>query len=118
MPIQAAFTDLVTDTLYVVAGPTVVDYHAGAGQVAVWRSRRHVMDNYQGYGWARVNGPALTGVVLRLYGDGTLFYTTPSITSRSPVRLPAGQFKRWELEVETSDRITSVVIATTTAELE
>lgn len=113
----AAHTDLLTDTLYVAAGPGIVDFNGGAAATAVWKSKRLVIDGYPGFGWLRVNGPALTGVVVRVYMDGALFYTTPSITTRNPVRIPHGRGKRWEVEMETSDRITSLVLATTVEEL-
>ena len=113
----AAFTDLLTDTLYIASGPAVVDFNGGTAATGLWKSKRIVIDGYPGFGWLRVNGPTLTGVVVRIYRDGTLFYTTPSITTRNPVRLPAGRAKRWEVEMETVDRITSLVLATTVEEL-
>ena len=35
-----------------------------------------------------------------------------------PVRLPAGRWKEWEIEIETTARVTEVVIASSTQELQ
>lgn len=117
MGTTAAYTDLLTDSLYTVAGGAIVPYTSGATDTAVWRSKRLVLVDYPGFGWLRVNGQISTGVIVRLYAEGVLFYTTPSITNRNPVRLPAGKYRRWEIEMESKDRVTSLVIATTVEEL-
>jgi hypothetical protein len=114
---SAAHTNLLTDTFYLVIGVNIIPAKVGSVATGRWRSKRFILQDYVGFGWLRVNASFSAGVVVRLYADGALFYTAPTILSRDPVRLPAGRSKRWELEIESVDRITSVVVATTTAEL-
>jgi hypothetical protein len=76
-----------------------------------------VLNTHPSFGWVRVNATFETGVVVRVYRDRVLTYTTPSIMSKDPVRLPPGKGKRWSFEIESADRITSFAVATTTGEL-
>lgn len=113
-----AYTDLLTDTLYSVAETSVVPINSGALLTGKWRSPRFVLDAYYGFAWLRLTGNFSTGAVVRLYVDGALFYTTPTILSNDPQRLPPGKHKRIELELESTDRITEMVITSTTDELQ
>lgn len=113
-----AYTDLLTDALYSVTGTSVVPINSGAVLTGLWRSPRFVLDAYYGFAWLRLTGTITAGAVVRLYADGVLFYTTPTILSADPVRLPPGRFKRVELELESTDRITAMTITSTTGELQ
>lgn len=115
----AAYSDLLTDTLYVVSGATVLGMHMGAKSVGKWRGKpiKLPSGNHLGFAWLRLNGALSEGAVVRLYADGSLFYTTPPIVKRDPVRLPAGRFRSWEIELESKDRITSVAMGSTIGEL-
>lgn len=118
MSITATFNDLLTDTLYVAIGPGVYPMLTGAPKLATWRSKVITLDNFAGFGFLRVNGNlSAGGCVVRLYRDGVLFYTTPVITTRTPVRIPSGKARQWEVEVQSSDRIVSVEMATSLQEL-
>jgi len=110
--------DLLTDTLYAVSGTAIVSVKGGAVGTGTWRGKRWVFNDYPGFGWVRINGELAAGAVIKLYGDGVLFYTSPLITSRRPQRLPPGKYRVWELEVQSTDRLTSVVIASTVGELQ
>ena len=119
MPINAAFTDLLTDRLYLSSGTEIRAALVGASIEGTWRSKVIVRDDHPGFGWLRVNGDDLTaGVVVTVYGDGALYFTSASLTSRTPVRMPPGRFREWEIEVISTARITSVVLATSADELE
>lgn len=113
----AAFTDYARDLLFVAQGTTVSQVEAGVRTPGVWRSREYVFNRYPSFGWARVNASFGSGLVVRVYKDGVLYYTTPTITTKDPVRLPAGKAKRWSFEVEGADLATSLVVATTASEL-
>lgn len=110
------YTEVSTDTLYVVSGTTVKPQFTGALTTGLWFSGTIVRDDQPTFAWARVEGPS-TNTVLRIYGDGALFYTTPTITTNNPVRLPAARFREWSVEVESNMRITDVVLASSAAEL-
>ena len=114
---SAAYNDLLTDTLYRVNSTSIIPVGTGTVVTGRWRSKRFILQDFAGYGWLRVNGNLIAGVVARLYADGVLFYTTPTLLTPDPVRLPGGRAKRWELEIESADRVTLLMVATTTAEL-
>lgn len=110
------YTDLPTDTLYFVSGTTVKPQFTATTLTGIWRSRVIVLDYQPSFAWARVEGPSASSV-LRVYGDGVLFHTTPAITNNTPIRLPAGRFREWQIEVESSGRVTDVVLASSSREL-
>lgn len=108
--------DLLTDTMYVVDGTTVLPQFAGSPVAAVWKSKRIVLNAFPPFGWLRLEGP-VTSAVVRIYTDGALWYTTPAITHNEPVRLPPGRHREIELEIESSGPVTEIVLATTADEL-
>lgn len=112
-----AYTDLLTDTLYVVDDTEVLPMFAAANRVGVWRSPMMLAHQYPAFAWVRVNGALDAPVTVRVYGDGVLWYTTPPITDRNPKRLEPGRFKTFEIEVESAGDVTGVVIASTAKEL-
>lgn len=116
---SAVHTDLLTDTLYFVNGQAVVPLFAGAALTGTWRSKVIVRNDHPGFGWLRVNADDLSaGVTVRIYGDGALHYTSPSLSSREPVRMPSGRYREWEIVVESATRVNDVTLATSAAELE
>lgn len=116
---SAAFSDLSSDTLYVVGGTSITGLHGGANRAGKWRGAEVKMPSgaVVGYAWGRINGQLSAGATLRIYADGSLFYTKAGVTNNEPFRLPAGRRRAWSLELESADRITSLVIASTTEEL-
>lgn len=117
MPILATYVNPATDTMFVLRDFDICQFEAGAKDTVVWRSREYVFNDYPSFGWVRLNGSFSTGAVVRVYRDRVLFYTTPTIMSKEPVRLPAGKGKRWAFEIESADLITSFAVATTAGEL-
>lgn len=114
--ITAVFTDLLTDTLYVVNGSDVLPLFRGETLTGTWRSKVIVRDDHPGFGWLRVNGEMTGPVTVRLYDDGVLFYEVV-VTGRDPARIPAGRKREWEIEVESGSRTTTVTLATSAKEL-
>jgi hypothetical protein len=108
--VSAVVTDLLTDSMYLACGVQVAPMFAAAPLVATWRSRRFVVDMHPMFAWLRLEGP-VTSAVVRLYGDGALYYTTPAITNNDPIRLPARRFREFEIEIESAGRVTQVVLA-------
>lgn len=118
-PPAALHNDLVTDTLYVVDGTDIVPlFRDAAYLIGVWRSKVIVRDDHPGFGWLRVNGVLNANVTVRVYGDGALYFTAGPLASRTPVRMPPGRFREWEVEVESAGRVTEVILATSVQELE
>lgn len=112
----ALYQDMRLDTLYGAVGTTVLPQFTAGFQVGVWRTRRVVLDAQESMAVLLLEGP-FTEAVARLYGDGSLYYTTPTISSSRPVRLPARRFREIEVELESDDRITRMVLASSIEEL-
>ena len=120
--VTAAYNDMLTDTAYVVSGGEVLPLFKGNTWRATWRTKLLVDDFQPSYGWMRVNlKPTDEGtphdVVVRLYGDGQLFFTT-TFTDKEPKRVPVGRFREWEIQVEAHSEVTSVDLATDIIELQ
>jgi hypothetical protein len=114
--VLAAHPALSLDQLFVVDGTAIKALGAGDALAGRWRSKLVVYPWPEGYGWIRVNGPAVEDVTVRYYLDGVLVHTSV-FTNRSPQRLPALKAHRIELELEAAERITSVAVAKTPQEL-
>lgn len=111
----AMHTSLEADTLYVAAGGDIVPLFEGALLAGVWRSKVIVLDEQLSMAWARIEADA--AVVLRLFGDGHLFYTSPPIVSPEPFRLPAVRFRELEAEINSSAKAVALYVAGSFAEL-
>lgn len=109
----ALFADLETDTLYAVEGTSIKAVHGGASSGGTWKSRvfKEPSGVYSGFAWGRLTGDLTAGVVLKLYADGALAYTTPTITLGEPFRLPGIEARAWTVELLGTARVASLVVA-------
>lgn len=114
--VAAVHPALTLDEMFVVDGTNIKAAGAGPALTGRWRSKLVVYPWPEGYGWVRVNGPAIDNVTVRYYLDNVLAHTSV-FTNRNPQRLPALKAHRIELEIEAAERITSVAIAKTPQEL-
>lgn len=116
----AAYNDKLTDTLYVVNGTQILAVYGGtARRTGKWRSKRATLPQQSALAWAMVYGdqsPAAP-VTLHLYGDGGLLHTA-TFTGLTPRRLPPGRWLEYEVEIESKARVTRVVLAGSTQELQ
>lgn len=115
----AAFTDVVTDALYVVNATGIrALFGSTAHQVGSWRSGLGTLPANEPFAWVRVmsdwkgTGP----VTVNWYADGQL-RRTAEFYNNEPQRLPAGRYLEHEVEVVSQQRVTRVALASTTAEL-
>lgn len=121
LSVSAVYNDMLTDTAYAVVGAEIVPLFNGDPWPATWRTKLLVDDFQPSFGWMRVNlehdwdGPH--DVVVRLYGDGSLFYSA-TFQDKEPKRIPAGRFREWEIQVESHYMLTSVDLATDIIELQ
>ena len=115
----AMFSDAATGKAYWAVGASVQPLAAGTVRTAKWKSKKFRLKSSDrfGFAWGRVAGIINAGVVLRLYAEGALVYTTPTIMDGDPFRLPPNMARNWEVEVESADRVTSVTLARETKEL-
>lgn len=134
--LSAIYADRSTDTLYGVVASTrkAIKLFSNSTQrrVALFRSKRMVLDTYISTAWLRVLGeqsvqrPAMVrvfGYAIRADGTEVEVLVTPSsgkytITNTLPVRMPPGRYLEYEVEVVSSARLTSVTIASSTQELQ
>lgn len=113
---SAAYTDLVTDALYVVSGDQVIPMFETGLRTGRWRTPLILQPAHPAFAWLRLNGPLSAAVTVRIYANGVLWHTA-TLSDRAPVRLPPGRFRHLEVEVESQSRVSSVVLSTTSAEL-
>ncbi|AFU45870.1 hypothetical protein C380_10845 [Acidovorax sp. KKS102] len=117
---DASYTELVSDTLFVASGTSILAVFGGeTRRTARWKSKRMTMPAQASMAWLKVYGdqtPAAP-VTLRLYGDGTLVHTA-TVTNINPQRLPSGRWLEFEVDVESQSRVTRVVVAGSTQELQ
>jgi hypothetical protein len=112
------FLDVRTDTLYASEGGAVKPMASGSVNTAVWRSKvvKAASGVPTGFSWIRANGPLSAGVVVKLYADGALIYTTPPLKGE-PARLPPRMARAWEIEMSGNERVTTLVLADNTESL-
>ena len=116
---EAAYSDPLTDALYVVNGTSVQKWHAASSfMTARWRSKPFRMPAPTNLGYAEVTADAYP-VTFKLYGDGTLRFTK-TVTSREPFAMPSGYLAdefAVELEVPAGRAVQGVALAESVLEL-
>ena len=113
----ALFSDKITDTLYAVSGTAITAVVKGSGRrTGLYRTGIMKFDQQTPMAWLQVDSDFSSNVTVRWYGDGVLRHTAV-VTSITPVRLPAGTYLEHEVEIETTARVTSVNLYSSTAEL-
>lgn len=117
---SAAYVDRVTDTLYVASGTNLLAvYGGGTPRTGTWRSKIFRLAQEHSFGWLHVDASFAAPVTVRFFvnGNSTPWYTA-TVSGPNPVRLPPGRYQEWQLEVESTAPVTSVVIASETSELQ
>ena len=111
-----AYTSLVDDEMFVVDGTDIVPFFAGAtNRTGLWRSKIIPLDEHPPFAWIGVEGCDDDGVTVRIYADGELWFED-TLVNDDLVRLPAGQHREWQIEAESSERFSRIVLAGTAAE--
>lgn len=113
----AAHRDADEDQLFLVDGTAIKEQGAGTLQAGLWRGRRHSFAWAQPLGWGRLSGRLEAGATLRLVVDGVEVFET-LVEDNEPFRLPDEAIGRhWELELESTDRVTGIKLAQASEEL-
>lgn len=116
---DALFTDTLTDTLYAARGGHIAACFGGtARRSAAWRTPLTTLPLQQPFAWLKVYGDQTVSdpVTVRWYGDGVLRHTA-TVTDLKPQRLPPGRWLEHEVEVESTGRVTRVMLAGNTDDL-
>lgn len=117
--VTAVHTDKRSDTLYVATGSGLFALFRGTGsRIGVYRTGIVQTPKYESFAWLQVDSDFSAPVTVKWYGDdSTTAKHTATVTSTQPVRLPAGRYREHEVEIQTASRVTSLTLASSTAEL-
>lgn len=114
----AVFVDKVTDTMYAASGTSIAAvFGSTTKRTGRWKGKIWRLPSENSFAWLHVDSDFSAPVTVRIYADGVLWHTA-TVTSASPVRLPAGRYQEWQIDVETSATVTSVLVTSETRELQ
>lgn len=117
VPYTAAYQDRMLDAIYAANGTQVYKLFAGPNfKTGTWRSKIAVMPKHTGFAWLSIESDFTAPITVRWYGDGALQHTS-TVSSREPVRLPAGRWLEHEIEVESTARWSRLTMASSGDEL-
>ena len=111
--------DELLDQLFVLNGANVQSWDAGASMTYIFRSKRFLMPAPTNFSCAQVIADSYVegALTVRFFVDGTLRHTQ-AVTNRRGFRLPSGFVgDEWQIEVEGTAPVQSVILAHTMAEL-
>ena len=119
IPATSVCQDAVTDSAFVTSGGNVYQLFAGNRATGRWVSGNVVIQKDAPFAWLQVWGEqdADNPVTFKWYNDGTLLHTA-TVTSNTPVRLPAGRYREHTLEIASKARITEIAMVSSTEELQ
>jgi hypothetical protein len=117
-PPTTLYVDNITDKIYAASGTNVTAlFTATQRRTATWRSKIFVLPRPVPFVWLQIESDFSAPITVEWYGDGVLRYTA-TVSSRTPVRLPVGEFLEHELAVSSTARWNSLTIASSTGELQ
>lgn len=107
--------DREANRLFLMIGGVIKEWLTSTDKTYVWKSRKFVAPYPCNYGFAQVF--AAGSVTFKIYADGSLKHTQ-TVTSSTPFTLPSGfRGTTWEIQVEGTYEITSVLVASSIQEL-
>ncbi len=115
----AMFVDNVTDALFYTDSGQIFKAFSAGRRVGLWKSAKIILPMQSAMAWVQVDGKQTADdpATVRWYGDGTLRHTA-TFTNTTPQRLPPGRWLEHEVEVQSTSRLTKVVLAGSTQELQ
>jgi len=121
---NAGFTDLETDTLYLVTDndtdgtyDELMQWEGGTGKLSYrWKSKVFTIPNMN-FTCCQVIGESYNDLTFKLYASGQVIFTT-NVTDGKVFRLPGGdKHREFEIELTGTDIVNEVYIATSIMEL-
>jgi hypothetical protein len=110
----------IADTSPTVNGHTIYEFDpvtATSGMTYRYRGKLNLMPRPVGFGFAQVKATDYTNLVLRLYGDGILFYERV-VTDKEPFTLPlVDEYEAFEFEFVGTSVVRTVRFGETVDEL-
>lgn len=114
----AVYHDIEDDKPYVTYNGSILKLFSGASSTGVWKSGKITLPAQSGMAWIKVLSNFADGAVtVKWYGDGVLRHTA-TFSTIEPQRLPSGRWLEHEIEVSSKSRVTSIVLAGNTKELQ
>ena len=105
----AVYSDLETDTLYVVQSTTLKSFNTGSNKTATWKSKEFDFPGQVTFNMARVTAASYP-VTLKVYAEESLIHTQ-TVTDNNVFRLPAVLSQRaWEFQVESAYEVEEVAL--------
>jgi len=112
------YTDLVNDSLFLVLSSSIEKWDAGSTNLTYrWRSKVFQAQQRVNFTCGRVFATSFDDLVFRLYADGQLGAEI-RVQSDGIFRLPSGfRARDWEIELEGTDEVQRVAIASRPQEI-
>lgn len=112
------YRDLAADSLYLVINNQLHEWRKGAKLPYVWRSKVHETPQMS-YQCFRVRGRDNTGLTLKVFADEQLLHThVYTEHDQLPFFLPPDDtYRQWEIQLEGTNNVYAVGIATSAQEL-
>lgn len=116
--ITAGYSDPRSDTLYFAQGTNLVRFNASSTALtATWKTGTYRLVRPVSFTCGMVRAAAYP-LTLRIYADSRAAIVK-TVTSQEAFRLPSGFLaSNWQFEVETTNEVTMLAIATSTLELQ
>jgi hypothetical protein len=112
---SAAYTDLLTDTMYTVVSGAVTPMFAGSATTGVWQSSIYTFNDKPTFAWARVNGDFTSGSLV-VYADGNAIQTS-TVSANTPIRLTSTRGREWSVKWTDTQSATRITLASSSEEL-
>lgn len=114
--ITALYTDVRTDTLYMVQGGNIVRFNAGSALTYNWKSKTFRMPFPLNMGFGQLIATAYP-VTMNVYGDGVL-RGTKTVSDNNVFKLPGGyRAQDYQIEVIGTSKVSQVNLATSTQDI-
>ncbi|GAA4400301.1 hypothetical protein [Quisquiliibacterium transsilvanicum] len=116
----ATHSDLLTDTLYVAHSGTIHSVATAATRrTGEYQTGKMTFERHVPMAWLKVYGDQTpeAPVTVQWYGEGVLRHTA-TVADTSPQRLPAGRWLEHEVHIASKARVTRLVMAGNTEELQ
>lgn len=113
---QAGYSDLKTDTLYLVIDDELFAWDSGAAALEyVWRSKKFNA-GIRSYKYCRVRGENLSQTKFKVWADNNLILNLQSIPE-GPFRFPKIKATDWQFELSGQYEVTEVLFTESMAEM-
>lgn len=110
------YSDLVTDSLYVLSGTNIQAFNTGANLTAVWQSKVFELPSPSSFSCGIIDAE-FGSVTLKFYADGSQLGNDIVVTSQEMFRIPAPAniYQTVQFSVTSTVEINSVILASSVA---